>query len=67
MKPLFSMQTAIGWDIFVRGKLAKEWRLHQCEYDVLEDRNQRIGILREDYITGSYPTCTHVTKTRLNI
>ena len=35
------MQTDIGWDEFLKGKLAKDWRTHQSEYEAVENRKQK--------------------------
>ena len=41
MKPLSSRQTTIGWDNLLRGKLDKEWRIQQYEYEALENIKQK--------------------------
>ena len=35
------MQIGIGWDNLLRGKLVKDWRIHQSDYESLETKKQK--------------------------
>ena len=35
------MQTEIGWNNLLQGKLAKEWRLYQREYETTQTRERK--------------------------
>ena len=39
--PLFSRQAKIGWDNLLMGKLDREWRIQQREYEGLENRKEK--------------------------
>ena len=40
-KHLNLMQTQIGWDNLSRGKLAREWRIYQNEYEAAKTRERK--------------------------
>ena len=35
------MQTEIGWDNLLQGKLAREWRIYQTEYEAMQTRERK--------------------------
>ena len=39
--PFFSRQAEIGWDNLLMGKLDREWKIQQREYEELENRKEK--------------------------
>ena len=41
VKPLIAMQQNIGWDNLLRGKLAREWRIYQRQYEKTRNKDRK--------------------------
>lgn len=64
------MQTEIGWDNLLQGKLFREWRIYQSEYEAAQtrerkDRNVKMRI-EHGHITNPYEKDKHKKQKKKN-